>query len=234
MLAGFSRRLTAESKSAHANSAQLGRSFKFTGALPVCLPPGSYYSYFGAYMKFGQPPGWRYGEYDLRPIWKFGGQEDSDLEIQLDRQTEGYQIGRSNPFRIIIISPFAHALTPQLPCPCTICHGVCPYAEGNPDTLLMILLPSHQTFVLYLEKHIRRLCDLFLGSQWNGRVAGEWYLGVNGEDAGTCKYTLTISKFDCPMNCTSQGTCQHQANGTHTCLCNKVRCPLSSCPQSLL
>lgn len=44
-------------------------------------------------MKYGQPPGWRYGEYDLRPEWQFGSAEDSDLEIAFDRQTSGYQTG---------------------------------------------------------------------------------------------------------------------------------------------
>ena len=51
---------------------------------------------------------------------------------------------------------------------------------------------------------------------------GEWWLGVNGEDKGECKYTMTITKYDCPMNCTGQGRCQHQENGTHTCLCNEA------------
>jgi hypothetical protein len=59
------------------------------------MPTGSHYGYFGAYLKFGQPPGWRYGEYDLRPKWDYVTEDDSDLEIKFDRKTEGYQTGAS-------------------------------------------------------------------------------------------------------------------------------------------
>ena len=53
---------------------------------------GSSYSDFGAYMKFGQPPGRKYTQYDLRPRWKYAT-EDSDLELSLEPETRGYQRG---------------------------------------------------------------------------------------------------------------------------------------------
>lgn len=48
-------------------------------------------------------------------------------------------------------------------------------------------------------------------------------MGVNGDDAGTCKYTISISKYSCPMNCSNRGTCLTAANNTRTCDCYKVR-----------
>ena len=53
-------------------------------------------------------------------------------------------------------------------------------------------------------------------------MAGRWYLGVNGDDANTCKYTLSISKYSCPMNCSNRGVCMTAENNTRTCDCNKV------------
>lgn len=53
--------------------------------------------------------------------------------------------------------------------------------------------------------------------------AGTWYAGVNGDDVKTCQYTITISKYECPMNCSSRGSCLHHDNGTRTCVCDKVR-----------
>ena len=37
-----------------------------------------------------------------------------------------------------------------------------------------------------------------------------------------CKFTLSINKFDCPLNCSGRGRCIHNTNGTHTCLCDEV------------
>ena len=53
--------------------------------------------------------------------------------------------------------------------------------------------------------------------------AGTWYAGINGDDAMECKFTLSINKFDCPLNCSGRGRCIHNTNGTHTCLCDEVR-----------
>ena len=57
------------------------------------LLAGSVYSDFGAYLKFGQPPGWRYSQYDLRPRWSFGEEQDSNMEIAFDPTTPGFQTG---------------------------------------------------------------------------------------------------------------------------------------------
>ena len=53
--------------------------------------------------------------------------------------------------------------------------------------------------------------------------AGTWYAGINGDDAMECKFTLSINKFDCPLNCSGRGRCIHNTNGTHTCQCDEVR-----------
>ena len=55
-----------------------------------------------------------------------------------------------------------------------------------------------------------------------GYPAGVWYVGVNGDDLAACKYTVTVSKYACPMNCTGQGECVTQSNGTRTCQCHQV------------
>ena len=47
-------------------------------------------------------------------------------------------------------------------------------------------------------------------------------MGVNGDDSNTCKYTISISKYKCPMNCNNRGVCQVSDNGTRTCDCDKV------------
>lgn len=52
--------------------------------------------------------------------------------------------------------------------------------------------------------------------------AGTWYAGVEGDDHNDCTYTITINKFDCPLNCSGRGTCIHKDNGTRTCQCDKV------------
>ena len=56
-------------------------------------PAGDDYGYFSAFIKYNQPPGWRYGQYDFRPSWDYYSQEDSDLEIAFDQSEEGYQQG---------------------------------------------------------------------------------------------------------------------------------------------
>ena len=52
--------------------------------------------------------------------------------------------------------------------------------------------------------------------------AGTWYAGVEGDDHNDCTYTITINKFDCPLNCSGRGTCIHKDNGTRTCQCDEV------------
>ena len=48
-------------------------------------------------------------------------------------------------------------------------------------------------------------------------------MGVNGDDAHNCSFTLSITTYSCPLNCSGRGTCQHMGNGTRTCLCDKAR-----------
>ena len=47
-------------------------------------------------------------------------------------------------------------------------------------------------------------------------------MGVNGDDTNTCNFTISISKYKCPMNCNNRGVCQVSDNGTRTCDCDKV------------
>ena len=58
---------------------------------------------------------------------------------------------------------------------------------------------------------------------------GKWYVGVNGDDAGACKYTISISKYSCPLNCSNRGECITAANNTRTCKCSKVCLCLLGC-----
>ena len=53
-------------------------------------------------------------------------------------------------------------------------------------------------------------------------VAGIWYVGVEGDDHSDCTYTITVNKFDCPLNCSSRGTCVHMTNGSRSCECDQV------------
>ncbi len=52
------------------------------------------------YLKFGQPPDYHYGHYDLRPTSSYY-YDDSDLEVALDPTSAAFQRGmwslRTNP-----------------------------------------------------------------------------------------------------------------------------------------
>ncbi|KAK9843435.1 hypothetical protein WJX81_002486 [Elliptochloris bilobata] len=98
--------------------------------------------YTGLFVKYGQPPGWRYGQWDFRPEWDYYSERESDLEIRFDATHSAWQTGR-------------------------------------------------------------------------------YFVGVNGDDAHNCSFTLSITKYSCPLNCSGRGTCQHLDNGTRTCLCDK-------------
>ncbi|KAL3154641.1 hypothetical protein ABBQ32_014088 [Trebouxia sp. C0010 RCD-2024] len=54
-----------------------------------------------------------------------------------------------------------------------------------------------------------------------GFQTGTWYAGVEGSEHSDCTYTVTINKFDCPMNCSSRGTCMHMTNGSRSCDCDQ-------------
>ena len=68
------------------------RAHGTTGS-PGLLAAGTKFGYFGAFAKFGQPPGWRYGQWDFRPQWDLYQEQDNDLEIAFDQTMEGYQSG---------------------------------------------------------------------------------------------------------------------------------------------
>lgn len=57
------------------------------------LCPGTSAGYFGLFVKYGQPPGWRYGEWDYRPEWDYFGDKDKTVEIRFDRTSEGFHTG---------------------------------------------------------------------------------------------------------------------------------------------
>ena len=142
-------------------------------------------------MKYGQPPGWRYGEWDFRPDWNYFGERQEDVEVRFDASKEAWQTG---------------AVTSQSKA-IPVCHR----------TLWMTVLACVPhgvviTVLAMVTMQQKRVC----------RGSGHWYLGVNGDDASTCKYTLSISKYSCPMNCTNRGVCVTAQNNTRTCDCYKV------------
>ena len=53
-------------------------------------------------------------------------------------------------------------------------------------------------------------------------LTGTWFAGVEGDDHSDCKYTITINKFECPLNCSGRGTCVHASNGTRSCDCQQL------------
>lgn len=51
--------------------------------------------YTGLFAKYGQPPGWRYGQWDFRPEWDYYSERESDLEIRFDATHSAWQLGVS-------------------------------------------------------------------------------------------------------------------------------------------
>ena len=50
--------------------------------------------YFEAYAKWGQPPGWAYGQDDFRAHSGWGDEESlQDMELTFDRSMNGFQSG---------------------------------------------------------------------------------------------------------------------------------------------
>lgn len=78
---------------------------------------GSKYGFFGAYLKYGQPPSWRYSEYDLRPHWDFTSEGDNDLEMELDKTSGSFQTGRPLVFLLVFqpvwMTPYHQRSTPD-------------------------------------------------------------------------------------------------------------------------
>ncbi len=52
--------------------------------------------YFGLFAKFGQPPGWRYGEWDFRPEWDYFSERNEDIEVKFDASQPAWQQGICN------------------------------------------------------------------------------------------------------------------------------------------
>ncbi|KAK9833016.1 hypothetical protein WJX74_004561 [Apatococcus lobatus] len=51
--------------------------------------------YFEAYAKWGQPPGWGYGQYDFRAHSSWGDEDSlQDMELAFDRSMNGFQSGK--------------------------------------------------------------------------------------------------------------------------------------------
>ena len=50
--------------------------------------------YFEVFLKYGQPPGWHYGQWDFRQAYQYyQTEQDKDQEVKFDAQTEGFQTG---------------------------------------------------------------------------------------------------------------------------------------------
>ena len=144
--------------------------------------------YFGLFAKYGQPPGWRYGEWDFRPEWDYFSERNEDIEVKFDASQPAWQQGIVNlPLSLALIAP----------------------QDGLP--LLFSACGSWRNHASQPHEPDWAMC-----------CAGQWFVGVNGDDSSTCKYTISISKYNCPMNCNDRGTCLISDNGTRTCDCNKV------------
>ena len=60
----------------------------------VCFTGGKAGGYFEVFLKYGQPPGWHYGQYDFRqPSNYWSTEETTDQEVKFDADTEGFQTG---------------------------------------------------------------------------------------------------------------------------------------------
>ncbi len=59
-----------------------------------CALGGEAGGYFEVFLKYGQPPGWHYGQWDFRQAYQYyQTEEDKDQEVKFDAQTEGFQTG---------------------------------------------------------------------------------------------------------------------------------------------
>ena len=59
----------------------------------VTLCAGLKAGYFGLFAKYGQPPGWRYGEWDFRPEWDYFSERNKDIEVKFDASQPAWQLG---------------------------------------------------------------------------------------------------------------------------------------------
>ena len=51
--------------------------------------------YFEVFLKYGQPPGWHYGQWDFRQAYQYyQTEQDKDQEVKFDAQTDGFQTGK--------------------------------------------------------------------------------------------------------------------------------------------
>ncbi|KAK9810844.1 hypothetical protein WJX73_001470 [Symbiochloris irregularis] len=51
------------------------------------------FQYMGLYVKYGQPAGARFNQYDFRPEWDYYKEDDGDMEIAFDASKQGFQTG---------------------------------------------------------------------------------------------------------------------------------------------
>ena len=57
------------------------------------LHAGTNLGYTGLFVKYGQPPGRRYGQWDFRPEWDYYSERESDLEVRFDATHNAWQTG---------------------------------------------------------------------------------------------------------------------------------------------
>ena len=68
----------------------------------TCAPSaGANSGFFGLFAKYGQPPGWRYGQWDFRPRWDFYTGRTQDLEVSFDARQPGWQLGLRPPTPLV-------------------------------------------------------------------------------------------------------------------------------------
>ena len=66
---------------------------RFISKVFAVLPTGAPNGWIELYAKFGQPPGWRFGQYDVRPEWDYYSDTDDDAELSIDRNNDNFQPG---------------------------------------------------------------------------------------------------------------------------------------------
>lgn len=71
----------------------------------MVLAGGEAGGYFELFLKYGQPPGWHYGEYDFRQAYNYYSSQDTkDQEIKFDSDSDDFQTGAHDTMHCLLCS----------------------------------------------------------------------------------------------------------------------------------